>query len=145
LRARANFDASAAFAAASISTSTSGARLWEKAEDLNEALLELQAMEWACREADKEAVNAYEAHHLILSQIRQLAEWTASLWVRKLRLKLHPGHVGPGGGVGLRYNLLRADEQPGRSCWRWSQAHVLKPFASYSRRWSAQGGGPPRR
>ena len=68
-------------------------------------------MEWARREADKEAVDAYEAHRLILSQIRQLAEWTASLRVRKLRLKLHPGRVGPGGGAGLRYNLLRADEQ----------------------------------
>jgi hypothetical protein len=65
----------------------------------------------ARREADKEAVDAYEAHRLILCQIRQLAEWTASLRVRKLRLKLHPGRVGPGGGAGLRYNLLRVDEQ----------------------------------
>jgi hypothetical protein len=65
----ASASASAAFAAASISTSASGARLREKAEDLNEALLELEVVEWARRKADKEAADAYEAHRLILSEI----------------------------------------------------------------------------
>jgi hypothetical protein len=103
--ASADFHASAAFAAASTSTSASSARLREKTGHLKEALLEFQAAEWARRQADKKAVDAYEAHSLILSKIRKLTEWTASLRVRNLRLKLHLGRVGPGASAGLRYNL----------------------------------------
>jgi hypothetical protein len=102
------FDASwrsAAFAASSTSTSALGARLREKAEDLNEALLEFQAAEGARRKADKEAADTYEAHRLILSKIRRCAKWTASLKVRNLRLQMLPDRVGPGAGAGLHYNL----------------------------------------
>jgi hypothetical protein len=109
--ASAYFDASAAFAAASISTSALGARLREEAEGLDGALLKLHAAKWACREADKEAADAYEAHRLILSEVRRCAEWTASLKVRNLRLQMLTGRVGPGAGPGLRYNLHRAQEQ----------------------------------
>ena len=88
-----------------------GAQLREKAEDLNEALLEFHAAEWARREADKEAKAANEAHRLILSKIRRCAKWTVSLRVRNLRLQLLPGRVGPGAGAGLRYDLHRAESR----------------------------------
>ena len=80
-------------------------------EGLNEALLEFGVAEWARREADKEAKVANEAHHLILSKIRRCAKWTALLRVRKLKLEMLPGHVGPGVGAGLRYNLHRAESR----------------------------------
>ena len=64
-----------------------GAQLREKAEDLNEALLEFHAAEWARRKADKEAMDAYEAHLVILSKIRRLAERTVALRRCNLRLQ----------------------------------------------------------
>jgi hypothetical protein len=48
-----------------------GARLREKVEDVQEALLDFQAVERACRKADKEAADAHEAHCLILAKIRR--------------------------------------------------------------------------
>jgi hypothetical protein len=70
-----------------------GARLREKVADLQEALLEFRAAEWARRKADKKAAGAYmyEAHCLILSKIRRCAKWTASLQARNLRLEMLPG------------------------------------------------------
>ena len=106
-------------------------------EDLQEALLEFQAAEWAHRKADKKAVDAYEAHRLILSKIRRCAKWTASLKVRNLRLYMLPGRVGPGAGAGLRYNLHQAKEHR-KKLLAMESSVMLKHFAFYSRRWSAQ-------
>jgi hypothetical protein len=87
-----------------------GARLREKVEDLQEALLDFQAAERARRKADKEAADAHEAHCLILAKIRRCTEWTASLQARNLQLEMLPGRVGSGAGAGLRYNLHQAKE-----------------------------------
>ena len=91
------------------------ARLQEKEEHLNEALMEFEATEWARREADKEAAAACKAHSRIVFKIRQLTEWMTSLRLRHLRLQLHPGRVGPGAGAGLRYNLHWVAERGDRS------------------------------
>ena len=124
-------------------------------EDLQEALLEFQAAEWARWKADKKAADAYEAHRLILSKIRRCAKWTASLKVRNLRLQMLLGHVGPGVGAGLRYKLHQAKEgkvgapAPGGAiikCWeqapstapRMLEAKAGKPTARRKRKTSTR-------
>jgi hypothetical protein len=89
--AGAYFGTRVALAAASTPTSALGARLREKVEDLQEAMLEFQAAEWARRKADKEAADAHEAHCLILAKIRRCAKWMVSLQARNLRLEMLPG------------------------------------------------------
>jgi hypothetical protein len=81
------------------------ARLHDKQEHLNEALVDYHAAEWARREADREAADACKAQRRIVSKIQELAEWIKSLRLRHLRLQMHPGRVGPGAGARLRYNL----------------------------------------